>query len=238
MLIGLVFVFVAAVLFTVKATQSRRRDQTTPMQITSFAPSGPTQPAAPSGPRDLSTLLPDCFVVVDLETTGLSPAMDEIIEIGAVKVTLGAHEHPCFQTLVRPARPIPRLITQLTGINQAMADRDGIELDSALRQFLEFVGDLPLVAYNAPFDMGFLWAAAGRCRVDLPNRYTCALKRARRAWPELPSHKLSHVAEALQLPDANQHRAVGDCERTVHVFLLATGVLNQKVNWSAPSISE
>lgn len=185
--------------------------------------------------RELSELLPHQFVVLDLETTGLSPIVNEIIEIGALKVTLEMNEHSAFQTFVKPTKRVPNNITRMTGITQAMVDEHGIELQSALRQLMEFIGELPLVTYNAQFDMAFLWAAAKRCHLELPNQYSCALKRARRAFPDFPSHKLSYMAERLSLPDGNQHRAVGDCERAAHVFLLSTVELNQKVRWSAPT---
>lgn len=186
--------------------------------------------------RELSELLPRQFVVVDLETTGLSPAVNEIIEIGALKITLDMDRHTAFQTFVKPTKSVPSKITKMTGITQQMVDEQGMELQCALRQLIEFVGDLPLVTYNAEFDMGFLWAAAKRCNVALPNRYSCALKRARRAFPDLPSHRLSYVAERLNLPSGDQHRAVGDCERAAHVFLLSTVALNQKVRWTSPAI--
>ena len=186
--------------------------------------------------RELSELLPRQFVVVDLETTGLSPAVNEIIEIGALKITLDMDRHTAFQAFVKPTKPVPSNITKMTGITQQMVDEQGMELQRALQQLMEFMGDLPLVTYNAEFDMGFLWAAARRCNVALPNRYSCALKRARRAFPDLPSHRLSYVAERLNLPSRDQHRAVGDCERAAHVFLLSTVALNQKVRWTSPAI--
>jgi DNA polymerase III epsilon subunit family exonuclease len=158
--------------------------------------------------RDLSELLPKQFIVLDLETTGLSPTTDEIIEIGAIKVTLGDERHLAMQTLVKPTRKLPPIITRITGITQAMIDADGIELESAMRQFMEFVGDLPLVTYNAEFDIGFLTVAAWQCGLVLENSYTCALKLARRAWPGLPNHKLVTVASVFNLPDNDQHRAL------------------------------
>lgn len=185
--------------------------------------------------RDLTELLPSQFVVLDLETTGLSPTVHEIIEIGALKITLEMGQHPAFQMLVKPTKQIPRNIAKLTGITQAMVEERGIELRTALQHLMEFVGELPLVTYNAEFDMGFLWAAAKRCDLVFPNRYACALKRARRAFPDMPSHKLSYMAERFNLPDGHQHRAVGDCERAAHVFLLSTVALNQKVRWTAPA---
>lgn len=186
-------------------------------------------------PAKLSDLLPPQFVVLDLETTGLNPATDEIIEIGAIRVTLDAKNQLAFQTFVRPTRKVPRKITNITGITQEMVDSDGIPLEEALCQFKEFIGDLPLVTFNAEFDMGFLHNAAKRHGAAIPNPYTCALKRARRAWPELPSYRLVDLAKWGNLSDVSTHRALGDCERALIVFTSATSTLGQKVRWTKPT---
>lgn len=201
---------------------------------------GTTQPRLPVSQstvrveRALNELLPNQFVVVDLETTGLSSSTDEIIEIGAIKVSLDSNQHITFQTLVKPAVKLPRKIVEITGITQAMLDTDGIAPQEAIEQFIEFVGDLPLVTYNAAFDIGFLTNAYKRCGKTLINKYDCALKRTRRAWPEFPNHRLSYITTLMNLPQSNQHRALADCERTVYVYITSTSKLNQKVRWSKP----
>ena len=181
-----------------------------------------TQPSSTRARRRKKAAeLPEMFVVVDLETTGLSARVDEIIEIGAIRVQRGAESHKTFQILVKPERPIPRRITELTGITQAMVHDAGAPLNLALVQFMEFVGDLPLVAYNAPFDMGFLAAASQKCGLEIKNEYMCALEAARQAWPDLPSHRLSDMAEFANLPMNDLHRSLGDCMRTVHIYAAA-----------------
>lgn len=193
--------------------------------------------AQATGPeRKLTDLLPNQFVIVDLETTGLSPQANEIIEIGAIKVTLGAGQHPAFQVLVKPSVKLPRKIVEITGITQAMLDADGISPAEALAQFIEFIGELPLVTYNAAFDIGFLVNTYRRHGKTLENKYDCALRRARRAIPGLPNYKLAYISTLLELPQTNQHRALADCERTVHVYLTSTLTLNQKVRWSRSAI--
>ncbi|HVC48135.1 MAG TPA: 3'-5' exonuclease [Terracidiphilus sp.] len=179
-------------------------------------------------------LLPESFVVVDLETTGLNPAADEIIEIGAIKAVLNSTNHLAFQMLVKPNGQVPKSISKMTGITQTMVDTEGVPISEALTQFLEFVGGLPLVTYNAEFDMGFLWAAAKGCGLTINNRYACALKMARRAWPGLPNYRLATLGKLGNLSDVDTHRAVGDCERALIVFTSATSVLGQKVRWSKP----
>ncbi len=186
----------------------------------------------PEPSRTLGELLPPQFVVFDLETTGLHPASEEIIEIGAMKVTLDTSIQPAWHTLIKPRKKIPKAATRVNGITDAMVEADGIPLDEGLRQFLEFVGDLPLVSFNAAFDIAFLKAAAERCGMRLAHKYTCALKRARRAWPELESHRLSYLAEVFKLDREDEHRALGDCKRAAWVFLAATSALQMKVRWS------
>jgi DNA polymerase-3 subunit epsilon len=173
--------------------------------------------------------IPGKFVVLDLETTGLSAQYNEIIEIGAILVDTQATQHLAFQTLVRPSVPIPRNITALTGITQEMVDRDGVELTTALTQFVSFIGELPLVAFNAPFDMSFLEAAAARCGLSIGNPHSCALALARRAWPGLPSYKLSNLAKLGNLPLDNAHRSIGDCERAAVVYLAAASKLSREL---------
>jgi DNA polymerase III epsilon subunit family exonuclease len=194
----------------------------------------PTVAIVPPKAVELSALLPQQFVVLDLETTGLNSAQDEIIEFGAIRVTLNSENQVAFRTLVKPHSKVPRKIAEITGITQEMVDKEGIQLGDALNQFMEFIGDLPLVTYNAEFDMGFLYSAAKKHGVAIKNRYTCALKRARRAWPGLPSYRLVDLAKMGKLSDEDTHRAFGDCMRAMFVFTAATSELGQKVRWSKP----
>ena len=184
---------------------------------------------------DLS-MVPKEFVVLDLETTGLSPEMHEIIEVGAIRVNRDSDTHLAFQSLVKPVGKIPRKITQITGITQGMVDSDGLPLSQVLVQFQEFAGDLPIVAFNAPFDMGFIWNAAKRHGVSINNRYACALKLVRRAYPDLPSHRLVDLAKWGNLSDENTHRALGDCKRTIAVFTASASKIGERINWEVPKV--
>lgn len=149
------------------------------------------------------------YVVFDLETTGLSQQNCEIIEIGAVKVK-NKQITERYGTFVKPAAgKIPENITELTGITDEMvADAPG--LDEIFDVFMEFVGDLPLVAHNADFDIGFLRVAcSGRGR-KLENQKVDTLYMSRTLLPELRRHKLDAVASALGVPLESHHRAVDD----------------------------
>ena len=103
-------------------------------------------------------LLPDTFIVLDLETTGLNATKHEIIEVAAIRFKKGTNTHNTFQSLVKPKRAIPQKITELTGITQAMVESEGKPIKEVLEDFSTFVGGLRLVTFNAEFDMAFLEA--------------------------------------------------------------------------------
>ena len=172
-------------------------------------------------PADRS-VLPEHFIVYDLETTGLNPARHEIIEIGAIRVHRDGESHETFQTFVRPTRRVPNRIVELTGITSDMVKSDGVPIAEALSDFRSFVGDLPLVAYNAAFDDAFLLAA---CKLTATNKFEnescCALKLARRAWPGRKSFRLADLARDGNLSAEGTHRALGDCRRTMIVYAAA-----------------
>ncbi len=179
-----------------------------------------------------SPFLPEHFIFLDLETTGLSPEVDEIIEIGAIRFSLDQIDQVTFSTLVKPVNQIPRRITEITGITQRMINEDGVPLAEALSRFVEFIGDLPLVTFNADFDMGFLWSAARRHGLAIENRYACALKLARRAWPGLQSYRLVDLAKIGNLSDEDTRRALGDCKRSAIIFASAVSRIGEEIRWS------
>lgn len=181
-------------------------------------------------PNSISTIhLPDRFVVFDLETTGLDANKHEIIEIGAIRVSKESINHESFQTLVKANKKVPKRIIELTGISQEMLDRDGEPLDQALREFSEFVGDLRLVSFNAEFDMAFLNAALATCgHSNFGNPVSCALKMARRAWPNRKSYRLADIAKDGNLDASDSHRALGDCKRALAVYCTAASILQSE----------
>jgi len=217
-----------------------RRDQSAP-------PISPQLDIKPRIPVPLTTTrlstalevprLPRQFVVLDLETTGLSPRTNEIIEIGAIRVDLDSDVHLTFQTLVRPQKRVPHRISQMTGISQEMVEHDGRHISDALGEFLDFIQELPLVTFNANFDMAFLHAAAAASGRTITNPYTCALKLARRAWPGLASYRLVDLARLGGLSNDGTHRALGDCQRAMIVFTAAASEVRGKVKWTTPDRS-
>lgn len=179
--------------------------------------------------HDFRTVLPERFVVFDFETTGLDCEKHEILEIGAIRVNRDGVDHKTFQCFVIPQKRIGRKITEITGIDRKMVTESGQSLADAISQFQDFIRDLPLVAYNAEFDMGFLHAAEKS--LGLPktkNEVSCALELARRAWPNRGSYKLSELAEDGRLDASNAHRALDDCRMTMIVYAAASSIVGRR----------
>ncbi len=159
------------------------------------------------------------FAVLDLETTGGSPATDRITEVGVVKVC-GGEVTGTFHTLVNPRMPIPPMITALTGISNAMvANEEPIEV--VLPCLLEFLGEAVLVAHNASFDVRFLQAALqAHAYPRLESKVVCTARLARVLLPrdEVPNVKLATLARYLRAGTQPCHRAFTDAKATVDVL--------------------
>lgn len=155
------------------------------------------------------------FVVFDIETTGLSARNDQIIEIGAVKVA-GGRVLDTFSSFVRLDRPLPEEIVRLTNITDDMLV-GAPPLEQVFESFLSFIGDLPLVAHNADFDMSFINKLCFEKGIDAPIAVdTIAL--ARQLLP-IKKYGLETVVRYFKIPFSNHHRAVADAEVTANVFL-------------------
>lgn len=177
-------------------------------------------------PVDLS-ILPERFIIFDLETTGLNPDRNKIIEIGAIRVHRDSNRHDTFQALIKIKGSVPAKITDITGITTEMLMADGDPIEQSLNDFLEFIGDLRLVSFNAPFDVGFMNAALVSCgKPRLKNPVSCALDMSRRAWPGRRSYKLKDLAKDAKLGTQN-HRALGDCQLAMLVYAGAVNELRR-----------
>jgi DNA polymerase-3 subunit epsilon len=159
------------------------------------------------------------FVVVDLETTGGSPATSAITEIGAVKVR-GGEVLGEFQTLINPQMAVPPFIAVLTGITDAMV-ASAPALSAVLPTFLEWAKGAVLVAHNAPFDLGFLKAGANSLGIDWPGFEsvdTARLARRVLTRDEAPDCKLSTLARLFRTTTTPCHRALADAQATTDVL--------------------
>lgn len=172
--------------------------------------------------------IPDEFVIFDLETTGLktNKVPVDIVEISAVKIKKEdlkqSESVETFTALVKPWRGgLNPDATAVNNITQRMIDDHGEDMPKVIREFMEFVGDRVLIAYNVDFDRWFLQRELKDQGISKRYQYECALELARDAFPRLKNHKLTTVAAHLGVNTAGAHRALEDCVMTMHVYLWA-----------------
>ncbi len=174
-------------------------------------------------------LLETEFVVFDTETTGFTPYHDQMIEIGAVKIKNGVvSEH--FDELINPGRKLPEKIVELTNITDEMLQDKDTE-ENATKRFLEFIGDRPLVAHNAKFDIGFISAAMNKYNLgEFTNTVLDTMGIARMLYPEWKNHKLSTLVKNLDVPwdEESHHRGDYDSEGTAIAFYKMAKVLSNR----------
>lgn len=151
------------------------------------------------------------YVVFDLETTGLNPAEDAIIEISGIKVR-GSRAVEEFSTLVNPGMPIPSAATRVNGITDEMVT-EAPGLETAVAGFLDFAGTDILIGHNIhTFDTNFLYDAAWReLGRAVKNDYIDTLYMAKSCLPQLSHHKLTDVAAFFGIETKGAHRALFDC---------------------------
>ena len=159
----------------------------------------------------------DEIVCFDIETTGLKVQREAITEIGAVVLKNGQITDK-FQTFVNPGRRLTPEIIGLTGITDAMLE-DAPPPEEALAAFLRFVDGRPLAAHNAEFDIGFIRAGCRRAGLDFDPTYVDTLILAQNLLPELHKYKLDIVAEHLDLPAFNHHRASDDAGMVAYMLI-------------------
>lgn len=160
---------------------------------------------------------PESYAVVDIETTGLDPARDHIIEIGAIKIADGSISDT-FSTLINPGVQIDSFITDLTGIaNQDLISAP--EPEHALSDFCDFIGDSILVGHNVHFDINFLYDAMEQyLHKYLGNNFVDTMRLSKKYFRSAPSYKLTELARFLDIPVNNSHRALDDCKTTYHLY--------------------
>jgi DNA polymerase III subunit epsilon len=167
---------------------------------------------------DQTALIDTTFVVLDLETTGLSPDRDRITEVGAVRAR-GGEVLAELRTFVRPGVPIPAAVTAITGITDADV-ADAPDITTVLPTIVDFLGGAVFVAHNARFDLGFLRAGAQRLGMPplRPRVIDTAVLARRLMRDEVRDVRLGTLARHLRVPDAPDHRALNDARATLHVL--------------------
>lgn len=158
----------------------------------------------------------ESYIVVDLETTGLSPERDRILEIGAVKIENGKITDS-FQTFVKCYRELSEVVVNLTGITQKMCE-SGMEEKQALEAFLQFAGEQSLIGHNLPFDFGFLKWSFARNKILFERSGIDTLKIARSCLRELPSKRLDALCSHYGIVQEKKHRALDDARATAELF--------------------
>lgn len=153
------------------------------------------------------------FVAIDLETTGVDPKKDKIIEFGAIKFDLGG-EKETLRFLVNPGITLPQIITHITNItDKDLADAPKFE--EKAQEIREFIGDLPIIGHNTQFDTSFL----KENNINIPNPEYDTLQFAGILFPSLPSYSLEILTKLLNLRHKEKHRALDDAIATMELFM-------------------
>ncbi|MBE6817133.1 MAG: 3'-5' exonuclease [Ruminococcaceae bacterium] len=165
---------------------------------------------------------PQDFCVVDIETTGLAPGSDGIIEIGAIMYENGEAVDE-FSSLLQPSVNemgdyVSPFITELTGITNEMLDT-APPTEQVLAEFFDFLGDSIIVGYNVNFDVNFLYDAIYEHLGEyMTNDFIDILRMAKKLYPEMPHHRLGDMTARFGIVNKSAHRALSDVEATYACF--------------------
>ena len=166
------------------------------------------------------------YCVFDLETTGFSPKLEKITEIGIMKVQ-GGKVIDSFSTFVNPEKSIPSRVVEVTNITDDMV-RDAETIDKVFPKMLEFMKGSVLVAHNAEFDIGFLKHNAKELGYDFDFTYIDTLTLAQDIFPDFKTYKLGRIAKNLGIKVEVAHRALDDVDTTVKVFNVMMDELKER----------
>ena len=174
------------------------------------------------------------FTVFDVETTGMSPVNDRIVELAAIRIDPDG-SRSVFHSLIHPGMPIPMRVQRVHHISDTMV-ADAPCFAQIGNRFLTFARKSTLVAHNARFDLGFLQESLNRCGLQLWKGNTLdTLRLMRQLYPQLASHKLQSLRETFALPEPEgtvkaAHRAGADVEWTVEILRIALESLMKQEN--------
>ena len=159
----------------------------------------------------------DNYVLVDIETTGLSPRTDEIIEIGAIKVKENKIIDT-YNTLIKIDRNLNPFITKLTGITDKMLET-GKETDKALEEFVNFTGNEIIMGHNVNFDINFIYdKCLSYLDYYLSNDFVDTMRIAKYILPDIQNYKLGTLANYFGVDYRSAHRGLKDVEITYEVY--------------------
>lgn len=169
--------------------------------------------------KQLFNYIPN-YVLFDLETTGLSPAYEEVIELSAVKVKNGVIVDE-FSELVNPGRAIPRAASRVNNITDAMV-KDAPSFEEVLSGFITFAGDDILVGHNInSFDLKFIYRDCERFfGKTLTNDFVDTLRIAKMVFPDWHHRSLGDIADYYGISTVGAHRALADCRMNQQIFEL------------------
>lgn len=158
----------------------------------------------------------DSYIALDLETTGLSPSEDRILEIGAVKVKDGSICER-YETLVNPGMTISPRIRELTGIDDEMA-ATGKDTGTAVAELVDFCGELPLLGHNILFDYSFVKRNAVNLGLAFEKDGVDTLKIARALLPDLEHKNLPYLCAYYKITQERAHRASDDACAAMELY--------------------
>lgn len=158
------------------------------------------------------------YAVVDIETTGLSPHSDSIIEISALKVRDNVIKE-VYSSLINPGYEIPSFISELTGITNKMLE-SAPKIESGLPDFIHFLGNDIIVGHNVNFDINFLYdISIELLSKPLSNDFIDTMRMARKIFPNAPHHRLQDISAMLSVNYSGAHRAEQDCRITYQCYI-------------------
>lgn len=158
------------------------------------------------------------FVIIDIETTGLSVENDEILEIGAIRIVNGKTVEE-YERLIAVKTEIAQNISELTGITQEQVKENGKPINEVLPSFMDFVKGSEVAGYNVNFDHDFLLAECSRQGIDITKiKFTDVMTIVKSKLKGMRSYNLESVAKRLGITTKQQHRALSDCYLLYQVY--------------------
>ena len=166
------------------------------------------------------------FTAFDTETTGLEPKLNRVVEAGAIRFdSIGVSAR--FNALINPMVPMPPEVTKINGITDAMLMKEP-SAGEVIPDFMEFIGDTPIIAHNAPFDVAFINEELARLgRPPLKNRVIDTRIFAKELFPSLKSYRLQDLARHFSITAIDAHRAEDDARVCMELFLVCLARLRE-----------